>query len=119
MPRFRKGSRPERTSAKCPIAIACTIALPRAEASDGLLTTWHPLASAVIWHNTAFRPPPPTMRIVRSSRTVKFRSDSRTERYFRLRLSNAQRAISPAVSGAACPLDAQYWRIAHGISHRA
>ena len=42
-----------------PAARACTRTLPSAVASTGPASTWRPVTSAVSWHSSALRAPPP------------------------------------------------------------
>ena len=48
-------ARPALTFGRCPVAMACSVTLPKAEASAGPLTTVRLQASAVIWQSNVFR----------------------------------------------------------------
>ena len=124
-PRARGGSAPRRRRRvrapgpdrpPRPTAIACTRTLPSAVASTGPANTGSPVRSAVSWHSSRLRAPPPTTWSTSNVRPVTRCSRSSTKRYLQASEVRIERTISPGSFGGACAPARHASRIRAGMS---
>ena len=87
-----------------PAARACTSTLPSAVASTGPASTSRPVTSAVSWHSSSLRAPPPITWIVRTSRPDAASSRSSTTLVL-VRERDVDRAHGLAAADSSRPVD--------------